>query len=723
MKPLKKNQLDRRAFLELSAKSAAVLGLATMPGLSCIATEEAATKTVFGGCYHDCPDRCSWKVTTRGKEVVDFKGSDLQPYTNGSVCGKMTNFPSDVTFHPDRILTPLKRTGAKGSGSFEAIGWEQAIQEVASKLQEVIRINGGEAILPFSFGGNQGLIQGESLAARFFAKIGASRLDRTICGNAAVEGILAANGQTTGVLPEDIIHSRYIVLWGTNPVLSNQHLWPLIEQARNKGAKLVTVDPFLSKTAEQSDWHIQPMPGTDTALALGLMHVIVAEDLQDQDYIDRYSQGFEQLKAHIQKYDPATVAAITGLENETIRTFAREYATASPSLIRTLIGMEHQQNGASAFRAVAMLPALTGAWRQFGGGQMNMTYELFGDAINWQSFSLPQQLAEKNNRTINMIELGKALQNEDLQPPVKALFVYNANPAVTAPNQNLVLKGLERADLLTVVSEHFITDTARYADYIFPSTTVLEHWDLFDSWGTSYLTLNEPAIPPVGQAKTNTELFRLLSKAMGLTEEYLFEKDLDMVKNALKSDHPYMDCITFEYLRANGAVRLKLPEKWMPHAEGNFGTPSGKCHFYDANLEQPVPDYVPFDFSREEVDRYPLQLLSIKSTKYFLNSSHANVAHLLEKEGKMQLDMHPEDAVARNISNGDELKVYNQRGRVIIRANISKKVKKGVVCMPQGYWASLVKGGSTANALTHDQLTDMGRGGAFQNVRVEVERS
>ncbi|MDF1699478.1 MAG: molybdopterin-dependent oxidoreductase [Saprospiraceae bacterium] len=632
----------------------------------------------------------------------------------------MISFPNDVTYHPDRILTPLKRTGPKGKGEFKKISWEQAISEVASKLQSIIDERGGEAILPYSFGGNQGKVQSRAISNRFFAHIGASQLERTICGSAAVAGVLATNGQTTGVLPEDIVHSKFIVLWGTNPILSNQHLWPFIQKAKSKGAKIVTVDPFLSKTSEEADWHIQPNPGTDTALALGLMHVILKKNLQDQEYIDNYTLGIKELKEHVQKYDPKTVAGITGLTEETIIEFASAYAQSSPSLIRVLIGMEHQVNGASAFRAVAMLPALTGAWRNFGGGLMHMTYELFGKALNWESINLPEALANPKTRSINMIELGKALNNIELNPSIEALFVYNSNPAVTTPNQNLVRKGLERDDLLTVVSEHFLTDTALYADYIFPATTVLENWDILDSWGTPYLNINEPAIKPLGESKPNSELFRLLAREMGIKETYLYQSDIDIIKKTLESDHEFMKGISFESLRKTGGQKLNLPEKWMPHAEGNFKTSSGKCHFYDPSLEQSLPDFIPMEYSNEEKKQYPLHLLTIKTPKYFLNSSHANVDHIREKEGKPYLEISPKDAVKRNIADGDELNVFNQRGRVYITAKISNKVNKGVVCMPQGYWPSLLKGGSSANALTNDLLTDMGRGGAIQEAKVEV---
>ena len=720
MNSQKKKGIDRREFIELSVKTAAGVGLTSLPLTFASCLSGSNTKTVHGACYHDCPDRCSWKVTTVDNKVMAFEASKNNPYTAGKLCDKMRNFPNDVTFNPDRILTPLKRTGDKGKGEFVKISWDQAIDEVSSKLQGIINTKGGEAILPYSFGGNQGMVQGEAMSNRFFAHIGASQLERTICGSAAVAGLLAVNGQTTGVLPEDIVHSRYIILWGTNPVLSNQHLWPFIKKAQSSGATIVTVDPFRSLTAEASDWHIQPKPGTDTALALGLMHVILAENLHDQDYIDKYTVGIKELKEHVQKYDPDAVAQITGLEQATIIALAKAYAQSKPSLIRILIGMEHQVNGASAFRAVAMLPALTGAWRHFGGGLMHFTYEPFGEALNWDGVALPQSLANPKTRSINMIELGKALNNKELHPSIDALFVFNSNPANTTPNQNLVLKGLERTDLLTIVSEHFMTDTARYADYIFPATTVLENWDILDSWGTTYLNINEPAIEPLGESKPNSELFRLLARGMGFNEPHFQESDIDMVKKTLKSDHDYMKGITFESLRKTGGQKLHLPNQWMPHAEGNFKTASGKCHFYNAHVAPPIPDYIPVVYNKTEKEQYPLHLLTIKTPKHFLNSSHANVPELIEKEGKPYLAVSQLDASARNIKDGDALKVFNQRGNVYLTARISDKVLQGIVCMPQGYWSSFYKGGSSANALTNDLLTDMGRGGAIQEAKVQI---
>jgi len=719
----KDKKISRRRFIDLGVQGSAIIGLAQtfpIPLLLSSGCKSNGTKTVHGACYHDCPDTCSWTVTSVDNKITQFKASTDNPYTAGKLCRKMDNFPTDVTFHPDRVLTPLKRVGKKGEAAFKPISWEQAISEVSEKLNTVLAEKGGEAVLPYSFAGTEGKVQNNSISHRFFAHIGASKLERTICGNTAVAGVLATNGQRTGVLPEDILHSRYIILWGTNPVISNQHLWPLVQKARVKGAKIIVIDPFQSQSALEADWHIQPFPGTDTALALAMIHVILSENLQDQDYIDKYTLGIDELRAHVQNYNPEVVAKITGLERDTIIQLAREYAGSSPSLIRILVGLEHQANGASAFRAIAMLPALSGAWKHKGGGLMHMTYELFGHALNWEALSLAESIEKPETRSVNMIQIGRALNDASLESGVHALFVYNSNPAVIAPNQNLVIQGLEREDLFTVVLEHFITDTARYADYIFPATTQLEHWDLMTSWGQTYLNLNQPVIPALGESKPNTEFFRLLAKEMGFKEEYLYETDLEIIKKTLDSDHEYLKGISFDSLKKSGWARLNLPEKWMPHEEGNFGTPSGKCAFFNASIKPALPEYHPKKYSDDERLKYPLHLLTIKSTKNFLNTSHANVDHLRDKEGQPFLDIHDLDAEARGIRDGDEVKAYNQNGEVIIIARTRKKVKQGVVCMPQGFWPSLLKGGSSANALTNDWLTDMGKGGAFQEARVEV---
>ena len=711
--------MKRRTFIELSTQGAVGVGLIPILSSSCAVNN--VSKTVNGACCLDCPDSCTWQVTVSKDKVTQFKAHSDNPFTAGKLCDKMADYPTTVTFNPKRLLNPLKRIGKKGEAKFEEITWEKAISEISSQLKILIKEKGGEAVLPFSYGGNEGKVQCNA-GDIFFAHIGSTVLDKTICGNAVVAGIMATNGQTTGVLPEDIEHSRYIILWGTNTVHSNQHLWAFIEKARAKGAIVVVIDPFQSQTALLADWHIQPMPGTDTALVLGLIHIILKEKLQDQDYIDKYTTGIEELSKHVEKYSPENVAEITGLEPSILTKLAREYAREKPSLIRVLIGLEHQSNGASAARAIAMLPALTGAWRQLGGGLMNMTYELFGNALNHKILEIPEELKNKKSRIINMVQLGKALTNIDLNPAIHALIVFNANPAVTMPNQNDVVKGLQREDLLTIVLDHFVTDTARYADYVFPATTSLENWDLLTSYGTPYLNINEPAIAPLGQAKTNTEFFRLLSKEMGLKEKYLYYSDLEIVKSLLNSDKPYLKGITFESLKKSGWAKMNIPQKWMPHVEGNFGKKDGKCIFYNPEMTPSLPDYVPFTYSEKELAQFPLHLLTIKSTKNFLNSTRANHETHTQKEGKPFLDMNEEDARARNLTDGDEIKVFNQRGEVYLHVRVKNKVRKGVVCMPQGFWSSLMKGGSSANALTHDKLTDMGGSAALQEARVEVMR-
>lgn len=723
-------KITRRKFIDIGVQGSAAIGLSqtlAIPFLTSSGCSTDSTKTVHGACYHDCPDTCSWTVTAANNKITHFGASTDNPFTAGKLCSKMDDFPNDVTFHPDRILTPLKRTGKKGAGEFEPITWDQAISEVAEKLQGIIADKGATAILPYSYAGTEGLVQNNAMSSRFFARIGATKLERTICGDAAVAGTMVTNGMTTGILPEDIIHSLYIILWGTNPITSNQHLWPLIQDARTKGAKLVVIDPFQSHSAREADLHIQPLPGTDAALALSMINVILDEGLQDQDYIDRYTVGIDELKDHVKKYNPTTAAQITGLDVETITGLAREYARASPSLIRVLIGLEHQANGANAFRAIAMLPALTGAWRQLGGGILHFTYELFGQALNWERVTLGESLEKSDTRSINMIQIGRALNDSTMAPGIHALVVYNSNPAVIAPNQNLVRKGLAREDLLTVVLEHFMTDTARYADYVFPATTQLEHWDLLTSWGQTYLNLNQPAIDPLGQSKPNSEFFRLLSREMKLGEDYLYESDPAIIEKTLDSSHEYMKGISFDSLKKTGWARLSLPDRWMPHVEGNFGTPSGKCEFFSASESEkglsPLPVYSRVPYSDDALKNYPLHLLTIKSTGNFLNSSHANVNHLMSKEGPPLLDIYSFDAEARGISNGDEVRIFNENGEVIITARISEKVRQGIVCMPQGFWPSMMKGGSSANALTNDQLTDMGNGAALQEARVEIAKT
>ena len=709
--------------MNLGAKGYAGAHLAQGVPFAMLGLNNSAKETYHGVCYHDCPDSCSWTVSVKDERVVEFGANKLNPFTGEHLCQKMERFPEDVTFHPDRLMTPMKRVGKKGEGKFEPISWPQALDEVSTKLKGILKENGGESVLPFGYMGTQGLIQKGAMSKRFFKKIGACNLAETICGASAVTGVFITNGQSIGVLPEDIEHSRYIILWGTNTKHSNVHLWPYVMKAREKGAKLIVVDPFESATAKEADWHVQPTPGTDVALALGMMHIIVKEGLSDADYIKDHTLGFDELKEHIATYDPKTVSRICGIDEAELVRFAKEYATAKPSLIRLLVGMEHNLNGGDAFRAVAMLPSITGAWREHGGGLMHLTFELGGQALNFERLDLHKSIPGKEARTINMVQLGKVLNNENLNPEIKALFVFNANPVVTIPNQNLIRKGMERDNLLTVVVEHFITDTAKYADYIFPATSQLEHWDVADSWGQAYVNLNHPAIKPLGKCKPNSEFFRLLAAKMGFDDPYFKETDLEIAKSLFETEHPYMKGITFEYLKENGWARFNLPEPWLPHVNGNFGTASGKCEFYSAALEKAgksMPQYNEPPYSEEEEREYPLKLLAIKSTKWFHNSSHANVKRLIGAEGNIELKISEFDAKARNINNGDQVKAYNKNGAVVLSAKIGKRTRKGVAFMPHGFWPSLIEGGSSVNALTNDWLEEIGGGAALNDTRIQI---
>ncbi|HUS13710.1 MAG TPA: molybdopterin oxidoreductase family protein [Chloroflexia bacterium] len=691
--------------------------------------QSSTTRVVRGGCPHDCPDTCAWQVTVTDGVAVSLVGDPAHPFTRGGLCAKVNHYLERV-YSPERVLYPLRRVGLKGSGTFERISWDEALSAITSRWRAIIAADGPTAILPYSYMGTQGVIQGDGMGARFFARLGATRLHRTICGATAGSGVAATIGSGTAMLPEDLPHSRFIILWGTNPIVTNLHLWPFVRQAQARGATVVVIDPLKTRTAAAADWHIRPLPGTDAALALGLMHIIVAEQLYDADYVAQHSVGFDPLRERLAAYPPDRVAALTGLPAEEIVRLARAYATTRPSTIRMLIGMEHRAHGAMTYRTIACLPALVGAWRERGGGLLNNTGRLHAAALNMAGVEMPE-LEDPTVRAINMVQLGQALTDATLAPPIRALMVYASNPAATAPNQQRVLAGLRREDLFTVVHEQFLTDTARYADYVLPATTQAEHLDLMWSWGHPYVTLNQPAVAPLGEAVPNSELFRRLAAGMGLTEPYMCTSDDELVRTALASDHPYLQGITMERLVRDGWAKLNLPEDWRPFANGNFGTLSGKCEFYSASLEargiDPLPAYVP---ARESpagdaalAARFPLQLLTAKSALHFLNSSYANLPRHLRAEGEPLLDMHPDDARPRGIADGDVGRIYNDRGTVALRVRVGDWVRPGVVAMPSGWWAALSPGGASANTLTADGLSDFGGGGDFHDTLVEVART
>jgi len=615
--------------------------------------------------------------------------------------------------------------GAKGEGRFERMSWDEALDTVASRLRGIADAFGPQAILPYSYAGNMGLLGFGSMDRRFFHALGASLLDRTICASAGAHGFKATVGKTMGYDPEAIVHARLVVAWGANMVSSNVHLWPFVEEARRRGARLVCIDPYRSRTAEKSDLHLAPYPGTDAALALGMMHVAFRDGLEDRDWLERHTVGHEELRARAREWTPQRAAATTGLRAEEIEAFAREYATTRPAAIRLNYGLNRHAGGGMAVRTVACLPAVVGAGRDVGGGALLSTSGTF--PVDADALERPD-LVPPGTRTLNMSQLGRVLTDATLAPPVKALFVYNSNPAAVAPEQDAVRRGLAREDLFVVVHEQFQTDTADFADILLPATTTLEHYDLHKAYGHLYVSLSRPAIAPLGEAMPNTELFRRLAVLMGLDHPCLRESDEEMAGQAFKWDHPFMAGITLDRLEREGSVRLSVPEPFAPFREGGFPTPSGKCELLSSKLEaeghDPLAGYVP---PREGptsapalARRYPLAFIS-PPAHHFLNSTFSAQPLFLRREGDASVTIHPGDAAPRGIAEGGTVRVFNDRGSFLARARVSDAARPGVVVGLSIWWAKLCPGGRNANAVTSQELTDMGGGATFFDVLVEVE--
>jgi anaerobic selenocysteine-containing dehydrogenase len=672
---------------------------------------------IRGACGHDCPDTCAWLVEVENEQPIALRGDPSHPFTRGTLCAKVNHY-LDRVCHPDRILHPLRRTGPKGQGTFERISWDDALAEIAARWEQIIAKYGAEAILPFSSAGNQGLIQHASLDQRLLGLIGASRLDRNICGAVAHSGLAATQGNGVGVNPEDLVHSRLIVLWGTNTIVTNLHLWPVIEQARRRGAKIVCIDPVCTRTAAASDWHIQIRPGTDTVLALAVMHVIIRDNLVDHDYVRQHSIGYEQLAHAVLKWTPEHASQITGLTAADIELFAREYATAKPSLLRPLIGLEHHRNGAMMFRTIACLPILTGAWRHRGGGLSRSTGAFQYSLLNIDGLLRPETHAN-GVRTLNMRDLGRDLCSETLSPPIRSLLVWNCNPAATMPNQSLVRHGLERSDLFTIVHDLFLTDTARFADLLLPATSQIEHLDLVPAWGHHYLTINLPAVPPRGESVSNTELFRRLAHALNRSETWLFDSDETLIRTALDSSHPMLAGITFENLCQHGWMHLNHPEDWRPFANGGFPTPSGKAELHAPSLAQLGIDPLPIPGDLPVAPAGMLQLISGK-TLHFLNSGYSHIDRHSKREGRLEIDIHPEDASDRRITNGQLVEISNPQGEIAAWSRISSKVPKGVVSLPFGGLVDALGRQRHVNLLTPEAPTDWGGGSGLYDTFVHV---
>jgi anaerobic selenocysteine-containing dehydrogenase len=606
------------------------------------------------------------------------------------------------------------------------ISWDEAIAEVAERLRAVAASSDGpQSILPYSYAGTMGLVQGSSMDRRFFHLLGASKLDRTICSMPGTIGMRMTVGANMGADAEGLPDSDLVLLWGTNTLTSNPHLWPFVTEARKRGARIIGIDPIRTRTMEQCDEWLAIRPGTDAALALAMMHVLFAEGLEDRDYLERYTLGADQLRERVREYPPDRVAPITGISAERITELAREFGRARAAFIRVNYGLQRHYGGGMAVRTIACLPAVTGHWRRAGGGVQLSTSGTFAynnNAVQRPDLSPPV-------RMINMIRLGDALGLPDAGvggPPVRALVVYNSNPAVVAPDRNAVVRGLSREDLFTVVLEQFQTDTADYADIVLPATTQLEHWDIHYSYGHLYATLNRPAIEPLGEAKPNSEIFRLIAQRMGLSHPALQDDDITIIKQALDSPHERMRGVTFDELATRGWMRLNVPRPFVPYAEGNFPTPSGKCEFYSARLAEmgidPLPTYTPPrelpETAPELAARFPLVLIS-SPRHYFLNSTFVNIESL-RKNAEPECMLHTSDAERRGIPEGARVVVYNDRGEFTAIARVGDQVREGVVWAPSIWWAKLSPDGTNANATTSQGETDMGGGPVLYDNLVEV---
>jgi anaerobic selenocysteine-containing dehydrogenase len=679
---------------------------------------------IRGVCPHDCPDTCAWIATVdriTGR-VVHLRGAEDHPITRGFLCPKVNHY-LERTYHPGRLMYPMRRVGAKGEGRFKRISWEAALQEISERLRGISDRYGPEAILPYSYAGTMGVVQGQSMDRRFFHKLGATRLLRTICSSAGLQGLLYTLGTARGTPPEDFRHARYLILWGANLLTSNVHQWPFVREAQKHGARVVCIDPVQTRTARLSDWWLPILPGTDGALALAMMHVIFTEGLEDREFIERHCVGGDLLRQRVAEWTPERVAALTGLSVSEIVQLAREYATIRPAAIRLSYGLQRHAGGGMAVRAIACLPALIGAWRERGGGLLLSTSGAF--PLNYAALERPD-LCPPGTRALNMVELGHIL-TEVQDPPIQALVVYNSNPAAVAPNQTVVRQGLQRKDLFTVVIEQFQTDTADYADIVLPATTQLEHWDLLKPYGHYYLALNRPAISPLGESLPNSEIFRRLARHMGFTDCGFEDDDLTLIRQALDSDAPELAGVTLERLMAEGFVRLHLPEPYRPFADGHFPTPSGKCELYSERMARegydPLPTYTPPNWWKHGSSLVALDALLFISppAHYFLNSTFVNVDRLRRGEGEQILLMHPHDAVSRDIEDGQMVRVWNERGDFLARVHLTEGVRPGVCASPSVWWPKLSPGGRNVNFVTSQALADMGGGATFHDCVVWVE--
>ena len=682
-------------------------------------------------CPHDCPDTCAILVKVEDGVAKEVKGDPEHPTTAGVLCTKVSRYV-ERTYHPDRVLYPMRRVGRKGEGKFERISWDEALDEIASRLKP-IAARDPQAILPYSYCGTMGLVQGESMSLRFFNKLGASLLDRTICATAGATGYRYTIGSSIGTDLEEFQDAKLILIWGGNPIASNLHFWMRAQEAKRRGATLIAIDPYRSLTAEKCHQHIALLPGTDAALALGMMHVLIKEDLLDHDYIEQYTLGFEPLKARALEWTPERTAQTCGITVDEVVDLARLYGQTAKNgdaaAIRVNYGIQRVRGGGMAVRNITCLPALVGAWRLPAGGIQLSTSASF--PTNRPALQRPDLLGGRTPRTINMTTIGDDLLKEaspDFGPKIEAVIVYNANPLAIAPDSRKVQQGFEREDLFTVVLEHFHTDSADYADILLPATTQLEHVDAHLAYGHLYMMANNAAIAPVGESKPNTEFFRLLAARMGYDDPCFQESDDEIAAQAFNKSDARAIHFDWDSLKRSGWKKLNMPA--APFAEGGFTTPSGKCEFFSESMLadglDPVPTYIPpyesVASNPDLAEKYPLAMIS-PPARNFLNSTFVNVKSLRATEGEPHLDIHPNDAVARGIAHGDMARIFNDRGSFIARARVTDKARAGLVVGLSIWWKKLASDGKNANEVTSQRLTDMGRAPTFYDTLVQVERA
>ena len=686
-----------------------------MPSPSAANSLPSAPLQVRGACPHDCPDTCALLTTVENGVATRVQGNPDHPHTDGVLCTKVSRY-TERSYHPERILTPLKRTGPKGSGQFAPVSWNEALAEITQRLGAIAARN-PEAILPYSYAGTMGMVQGEGMDRRFFHRLGASQLDRTICASAGAEALVQTLGGKVGMKVEFFAQAKLILIWGSNSIGSNLHFWRYAQQAKRNGARLVCIDPRKTETADKCHEHIALRPGTDAALALALMHELIKNDWLDHDYITRHTLGWEQLRERALQWPPERAAEVCGVPAEQIRQLARDYGTTQPAAIRLNYGMQRVRGGGNAVRAVACLPALTGAWRHRAGGMLLSSSGQF--PAQRAALQRPDLMPARTPRTLNMVQIGDDLLREAspaFGPRVEALVVYNSNPVAVAPDSGKVVQGFAREDLFTVVLEHFQTDTADYADFILPATTQLEHWDVHLAYGHTDVLLNRPAIAPQGQARSNAQIFRDLAARMGFTEPCFADSDEALCRQA------FGDAVDFALLETQGFATLALPD--APFAEGGFATPSGKCEFFSARLAAQgldgLPDHLPNHELQGSSAHYPLAMIS-PPARNFLNSTFVNVQSLRDIEGRPVLEIHPDDALARGIGDGAVVRVFNDRGSYRCHAAVSLRARPGVVNGLGIWWRKLGLDGTNVNQLTSQALTDMGRAPTFHDCLVQVQ--